>query len=57
MFMIGEIWHSVFNEVAGDDPQTRRAAALPYIFAVVAGGGYNATGHHKQIDVEGPLGP
>lgn len=55
--MFGELIHGMFNEVVGDDPTTRRSAPLPYVFGVVALGGVNATGKHKQIDAPGPLGP
>ena len=35
--MIGELFNAVVDEVIGDDPATRRAAALPYIFSKYVG--------------------
>ena len=31
--MIGELFNKFMDEVVGDDPATRRVAALPYLFA------------------------
>lgn len=36
--MIGELFNAMIDEVIGDDPATRRSAALPYLFAKHAGG-------------------
>lgn len=43
--MIGELFNKMVDEIAGDDPATRRSAALPYLFAKHAGyaEGFNAT--------------
>ena len=35
--MIGELFNAMVDEIVGDDPATRRAAALPYIFSKYAG--------------------
>lgn len=56
--MIGELIQGMFNEVVGDDPATRRSAALPYLFTAVAAGGQNALGKNDiRQEVSGPLGP
>jgi len=31
--MIGELFNAMVDEIVGDDPATRRNAALPYLFA------------------------
>ncbi|MCB9989907.1 MAG: hypothetical protein H6867_00825 [Rhodospirillales bacterium] len=38
--MIGELFNAMVDEVFGDDPETRRNAALPYLFAKHAGYAY-----------------
>ena len=38
--MIGELFNAMVDELLGDDPATRRCAALPYIFAKSAGYAY-----------------
>lgn len=35
--MIGELFNAMVDEIVGDDPATRSAAALPYLFAKHAG--------------------
>ena len=34
--MIGELFNAAVDEIVGNDPSTRQAAALPYIFAKYA---------------------
>lgn len=31
--MLGELFNAMVDEVVGDDPATRRIAALPYLFS------------------------
>ena len=38
--MIGELFRAAIDEIVGDDPATRRAAALPYLATK-----YNAYAH------------
>jgi hypothetical protein len=47
--MIGELFNSMFDEVAGKDPATRRALALPGTLMVsFCGAGVNALGGRKS---------
>ena len=53
-----EILSAMWGEIVGNDPATRRAGALPYMFAAVSVGGYNALGDNDvRQEVSGPLGP
>ncbi len=54
--MLGELVQGMLTETFGNDPATRRAAALPYLFGAVAAGGQNALGGRQWEDAPGPLG-
>lgn len=50
----GELLNGMFDEVAGKDPATRRALALPYTLSVAFyGAGMNALGGNKPA-ADGP---
>jgi hypothetical protein len=38
--MIGELFNAMVKEAVGNDPETRRAAALPYVFSKYAAYSY-----------------